>query len=341
MSLSYQKQLSALKDSEHPFAPYVRILGKGKTGSRSLEREEAHRAMDMILNGEVEDVQLGAFLMLLRVKEESAEELCGFVSAARECIAAPEDIAVDLDWSSYAGKKKQLPWFLLACLALADNGIRIFMHGSGGHTIGRLYTEDVLRDLGIDIASNWSDVERLLNACNFAFMPLSTLCAPLQRIIDFRNYLGLRSPVHTLSRLLNPLRAPCSLQSVFHPAYADTHQQAATMLGQPRAAVFKGEGGEIERKPEAVCLVKSIDQGIPSEQVWPKMVDGRQQQPETLDTALLRDIWRGDSHSDYAELAITGTMAIALSLLGKAKDQQQALALARKYWQQRDPSRLA
>ena len=78
--------------NEHPFAPFVRILGKGKTGSRALTREEARTAMGMILRGEVKEVQLGAFLMLLRVKEESAEELTGFVEAARATINAPTDI---------------------------------------------------------------------------------------------------------------------------------------------------------------------------------------------------------------------------------------------------------
>ena len=52
---------------EHPFAQYVRVLGKGKKGSRSLTEAEAYDAMSMIMAGQVEDVQLGAFLMLLRV----------------------------------------------------------------------------------------------------------------------------------------------------------------------------------------------------------------------------------------------------------------------------------
>ena len=52
---------------EHPFAEYIRILGRGKKGARSLTQDEAHRAMSMIMNDEVEPLQLGAFLMLLRV----------------------------------------------------------------------------------------------------------------------------------------------------------------------------------------------------------------------------------------------------------------------------------
>ena len=55
-------------------------------------------------------------------------------------IVAPTNIAVDLDWSSYAGKRKHLPWFILSALLLAENGIRVFMHGSDGHTAGRIYT---------------------------------------------------------------------------------------------------------------------------------------------------------------------------------------------------------
>ena len=87
---------------EHPFAQYIRILGKGKKGSRELTGDEAYAAMGMLLDGEIEDVQLGAFLMLLRYKEETAEELAGFARAVQERVQAPS-IKVDLDWPTYAG----------------------------------------------------------------------------------------------------------------------------------------------------------------------------------------------------------------------------------------------
>src|SRR6478609_5449912 len=100
--------------NEHSFAQYIRALGKGKKGSRSLTRDEARTAFSMVLNGQAEAVQVGAFLMLLRVKEESADELAGFVEAVRAYIAPPSNITADLDWSSYAGKRKHLPWFILS-----------------------------------------------------------------------------------------------------------------------------------------------------------------------------------------------------------------------------------
>lgn len=328
------------KPNEHAFAPFVRILGKGKTGSRSLTRDEARTAMRMILKSEVKDVQLGAFLMLLRVKEESADELTGFVEAARDVIAAPTDIAVDLDWSSYAGKRKHLPWFLLSALALADSGLRVFMHGASGHTKGRVYTENVLNALGIESSNTWSDVRDVLDQTNFAFMPLRALCSPLQTMIDLRNDLGLRSPVHTLVRLLNPLRAPYSLQSIFHPAYALHHQQAAANLGQLHSSVFKGEGGEIERKPEALCKAYNVHEGLLSEEAWPKLIEGRQEQPENLDIEHLRNVWRGKANDEYGELAIIGTLAIALRLFGRAKNPDEAMQLAKSYWKNRSQERL-
>ena len=117
------------KDAEHPFAQYIRIIGKGKTGARSLTYDEAYQAFSMILKNEVLDVQLGAFLMLLRVKEESVDELAGFVQATRDQLNF-QPLDVDLDWSSYAGKRKHYPWFLLAALTLAKHGYKIVMHGA-------------------------------------------------------------------------------------------------------------------------------------------------------------------------------------------------------------------
>ena len=125
----------------HPFAQYVRILGRGKSFQRSFTQAEAEAAMGMILDNAVEPEQLGAFLMLLRVKEETPEEVAGFVRAAKSRFSLPDPKPrVDLDWSSYAGKRRQLPWFLLSALVLAANGVRIFMHGTEGHTPGRVYT---------------------------------------------------------------------------------------------------------------------------------------------------------------------------------------------------------
>lgn len=110
------KPNSSQSTTEHPFAQYIRILGKGKTGTRSLDQREAQQAFDMILRGKTEPLQLGAFLMLLRVKEESPEELAGFVLACRDnMLTPPEDLLANLDWSSYAGKSTNTPGLFSPC----------------------------------------------------------------------------------------------------------------------------------------------------------------------------------------------------------------------------------
>ena len=245
--------------AEHPFAQFVRILGKGKRGARSLTREEAREAMGMLLDEKVEDTQLGAFLMLLRHKEESPEELAGFTEALRARLQAPA-LAVDIDWPTYAGKKRHLPWFLLAAKCLADNGVRIFMHGGGAHTAGRLYTEQLLEALQIPLCRNWQAAGAALDTQHLAFMPLLDWAPQLQRMIDLRNTLGLRSPIHSLARILNPLGARCGLQSIFHPGYQAVHRDASGLLGDC-AIVIKGDGGEIEVNPDSASHLSKISSG--------------------------------------------------------------------------------
>jgi anthranilate phosphoribosyltransferase len=322
---------------EHPFAPYIRILGKGKKGSRPLTQDEAYQAMKMILADEVLPVQLGAFLMLMRVKEETPEELAGFVLAARESFnLACDRTLVDLDWSSYAGKRRHLPWFLLSALLLAENGIRVFMHGSSGHSAGRLYTENMLSYLGIQYATSVDQAKQQLERYNFSYLSLEYFCPKLHEIIELRPILGLRSPVHTLVRLLNPFNAPYSIQGIFHPGYRPVHQQAAALVNQPHMAVLKGEGGETERNPDMECLVQSVHDGKLSDENWPALFARRHLKPEQLDPRQLAFIWQGHDQDEFAEASIIGTAAIALKLSGKADSQQQAHQLATDYWLRRD-----
>jgi anthranilate phosphoribosyltransferase len=327
---------------EHPFAEYVRILARGKSKSRPLSEDEAFTAMRLILAGEVEDLQLGAFLMLMRHKEETPEEVAGFVRACRESLVLPESPPqVDIDWSSYAGKRRQLPWFLLAALALAASGLRIFMHGSSGHTAGRLYTAPALEALGLPIADSLPTAAGQLAENGFAYLPLEGLNPVLHRIIGLKPLLGLRSPVHTIARMLNPFAADCLLQGVFHPGYLDIHRGAAALLEQPRMAVIRGEGGEIECRPSKPMAVKSLSGGRLQEEEWPPLLaEARQPHDEALDPGRLVALWRGKIEDEYGTAAVVGTMALALRTIGQADDPVAALEQARALWAARDMGQL-
>ena len=111
---------------EHPFAQYVRTIGRGPNLSRPLTGDEMYTAAGMILDGEVEDLQLGAFLCILRLRTEVPEEGYGFVRAVRDTLDVPADAPeVELDWPTYSGKKRQLPWFLLSAKEVAQAGHRV------------------------------------------------------------------------------------------------------------------------------------------------------------------------------------------------------------------------
>ena len=322
------------KDAEHPFAQYIRIIGKGKNGARSLTYDEAYQAFSMILKDEVLDVQLGAFLMLLRVKEESVDELTGFVQATKDQLNF-QPLHVDLDWSSYAGKRKHFPWFLLSALPLAKHGYKIVMHGASGHTINRVYTEQVLEYLGFPICQNEAEVAQQLAQRNFAYLPLDVISPILSDLIGLRNVMGLRSPIHTLARLINPFNAKATLQAIFHPAYRSSHQQTAFQLGYQNSAVIKGEGGEFERNPDAKTLICGIQNGELYEYELPKLTDNRSPAEEELDLAVFKAVWEGKINHEYGEIAVIETMGIALYTMGVVNHYDEAMVKAKALWTDR------
>ena len=324
---------------EHPFAEYIRILGKGKKGSRPLTQNEAYHAMRMILAGEVEEIQLGAFLMLMRVKEETSEELAGFVTAVRETLPKLVTVTADLDWSAYAGKRRHLPWFILSSLLLAENGIKVLMHGSASHSASRIFAQDMLPLFSLIKADSFATAEQQLQTQNFAYLSLEQICPALNRMIHLRNLMGLRSPVHTLVRLINPLNAPYSIQGIFHPGYRPVHQEAALLLNQAHMTVIKGEGGETERNPDMPCLAQSVHAGVLDEETWPALFARRHVKPESLEPRQLVQLWRGEISDEFAVASVIGTTAIALKLMARADSQESAQQLATKYWQSRDKSR--
>jgi len=322
--------------SEHPFAQYIRILGKGPNLSRPLTKDEAAAAMAMVMDRKIAPEQLGAFLCLLRVKTESPEEVAGLVTGIRSKLEIPVDMPRPMvDWASYAGKARRLPYYLLAALALSRAGISIFMHGAEDHTAGRVYTSTVLRALGVPVAANLRQAADHLEQQKFAYLTLPNWSPRLHEIMELRNILGVRSPVHTVARLVNPLQAPFVLSSVTHPPYLPVHQDGARLLGQKHMAVFKGDGGEAERRPEKPCEVWFLRDGQPEREEWPAMIQTVWEKEESLDLSRLTALWRGEDTDPNGLAAVLGSMAIVLRYSGRAATQDEALRQAAEMWQAR------
>ncbi len=326
---------------QHPFSRFVAILGRGKTKQRHLTQDEARESMEMILRGAARPEQIGAFLMLLRLKEEAPEEIAGFAEGTRATFVLPADLPrVDIDWSSYAGKRVQLPWYILTVLALVGAGYRVFMHGTESHTPGRVYTREVLERLGIPISASFDEAATHIRATGFAYVPLEVLSPVLRDLINLRPILGLRSPVHSFTRMLNPFNAPVVMQGIFHRGFMDIHAGAAQLLGEKNLAVFRGEGGEIERRPNKPTQVWTTHGAERMEvETWPAILDDGHAPPDdVMDVSRIKPIWEGTQTDAYATAAITGTMAIALKTMGKASGMDAAQALADDIWARRDKS---
>jgi len=323
----------------HPFSRFVAILGRGKTKQRNLTLEESIESMEMILRDEALPEQIGAFLMLLRLKEEAPEEIAGFTLGTRATFDLPAKMPeVDLDWSSYAGKRIQLPYFILSALTLAGSGVRVHMHGTDGHTPGRVYTEATLARLGFPIAASLSEAADHIHARNFAYTPLSVLSPTLRHLIELRPILGLRSPVHSFTRMLNPFAAPTMLQGIFHRGFMDIHSGAARILNQPRNAVFRGEGGEIERRPNKPTQVwMTHGDGDPIVEDWPALLPDGHQAPDTeMNVDGLAAVWRGEVVDAYATASVTGTLAVVLRTMARADSMAEAQNQADTLWADRD-----
>ena len=317
----------ATVEAEHPFARYVRTLGRGPGRSRALTREEARTALGMVLSGDADPVQVGAFLMLLRYRGEDPAEMAGLVEAARDCFGAglpPGCAPVALDWPSYgAGRTRGAPWFLLAALALARAGHRVLMHGSNEFTRGTPVT-DALSALGLPVCRDRAQAAGQLDAAGFAYLPLEAFCPGLDRLLRLRGLLGLRSPINTAARLLNPFDAPAGVDGVFHPPYIALHINTAALLGRGRLVVVKGGGGEAERNGAKPVTATWFDHAAGQGEVTLPALS------PTEGAGDLGETWHGGVGPGAT--TAQATIALALLALGKATDAESADRLAEDVW---------
>lgn len=315
----------------HDFAPFIRTLGRGPGRSRSLTRAEARHALGMVLRNEATGEQVGALLMLLRYRGEAADEMAGLVEAARDHLGPSWRLSrpIDLDWPSYAdGRTRGLPWYLLAALLLAKSGLRVVMHGPLAGP-GRVPLVEALRLFGVPPRTSPAAAEAALAASRFAFLPLEILSPELARLLALRGVLGLRSPLNTVGRLLDPADAAASIDGVFHPAYIALHIGAAALLGR-RITVLKGGGGEAEWTGVKPLAVNTGGE----EQVWPGL--GVAGKPESQAPGDLLALWQGSRADPAGEAAVVGTAAVALYAAGRASDPTACLERARKLWTERN-----
>jgi anthranilate phosphoribosyltransferase len=231
------------------YASLIKEMGRGARGARDLTREQAHALFAAMLDGKVPDMELGAMLIALRVKGESADEVAGFLAAMQARTAslqAPEGPRTVL-LPSFNGARKQANLMPLVAHLLAREGVPVLIFGR--HDFDSRHSPfELLSELRLHASPSLVDAETRLAGDKLAVLPLQMLNPGLNSLMALRPRLGVRNSSHSLAKLLDPFPAGRGVRvvAVTHPEYLDS--MAAALPGLTvnggRAMLMRASEGE-------------------------------------------------------------------------------------------------
>jgi anthranilate phosphoribosyltransferase len=220
---------------------YIKEIGRGKDGARSLSREQAADLMGQLLDGHISDLEIGAFCLAMRIKGETPAEMAGFIDAAQQRLHHFEGPATapTVVISSYNGSRKLPLLTPLLALLMARRGFAVLVHGSTTEG-ARVTSEQVFSAMGIAPAQRPSRLE----PGRVVYAPTEVLSPALQALLDVRRVVGLRNPAHSLVKMLKPLQGRALLVcSHTHPEYALSMTDTLSLM-QAYALLLRGTEGE-------------------------------------------------------------------------------------------------
>ncbi len=219
---------------------YIKEIGRGKDGARSLSRAQATDLMGQLLDGSVTDLEVGAFCLAMRIKGETAEEMAGFLDATHARLnRLPDNGQITVVLPSYNGARKLPLLTPLLALLLAREGLPVLVHGTATED-KRISSEAVFAALGIAA----SVPHEPLPGGSLAFVPTERLNEGLKRLLDVRRVVGLRNPAHSLVKLMNPCAGRALVVGSYtHPEYAHSMAETFALVGA-HALLLRGTEGE-------------------------------------------------------------------------------------------------
>jgi anthranilate phosphoribosyltransferase len=245
-------------------AAYIKEIGRGKEGARSLSREQAADLLGQVLDGTVSDLEVGAFCIAMRVKGETPQEMAGFLDAAHarmQRVFCDQPVVVI---PSYNGARKLPGLTTLLAALLAREGAKMAAQSSGGGfavlihgcttEASRVPTQDVYSAVFPEFSKEnqpLAGIESAQHAINLRvseqpyFLSTAQLSPALQRLLEVRRTIGLRNPAHSLVKLMNPTQRPDALivTSYTHPEYLASMTETL-QLTQQNAMLLRGTEGE-------------------------------------------------------------------------------------------------
>ncbi|MDB5572775.1 MAG: anthranilate phosphoribosyltransferase [Hyphomicrobiales bacterium] len=236
------------------------IIAKVATGA-SLTRPEAEQSFDALLSGDVTPAQMGGFLMALRVRGETVDEITGAVAAMRRKmlrVAAPAG-AIDIVGT---GGDNAGTWNVstLASILVAACGVPVAKHGNRAAS-SKSGATDILGALGVAVMLNPPAIERCLREAGLGFMAAPNHHAAMRHVGPVRVELGTRTIFNILGPLSNPAAVKRQLVGAFSGDLLRPMAEVLRNLGSERVWFVNGADGLDEITTTGPTRVVALEDG--------------------------------------------------------------------------------
>ncbi len=262
-------------------------------GGRSLTQEESAAVLSEVMSGGASEVQIAAFLIALRTKGETVQEIAGLAQAMR-AFATPVRLSRDdvLDTAGTGGGQRTFNVSTTAALIAAGAGCAVAKHGNRSAT-GLSGSADLLEALGARIDLSPEDVATCIAEVGFGFMFAPSHHQATRYVVPVRRELAVRTIFNFLGPLTNPAGARRQLIGVSDPAYLDTMAGALALLGTRHALLVSSVDGLDELSISAPTHVVEVrGEELDRYEVAPEQV--------ALSSARLEEIPGGDPDQNAA-----------------------------------------
>ena len=301
-----------------------------------LTREEAREAMNTIMSGEATPAQIGGFLVALRLKGETADEIAGCAEAMRDHVLPVHPQRDDLVDTAGTGGDGGRTFNIstAAALVAAAAGAGVAKHGNRAVSSAS-GSADVLEALGFQLELPPERIAQSIDELGFGFLFAPTHHPAMKHAAPVRKELAARTVFNVLGPLTNPAGARAQVVGVYSPDLVRTLAEVLAALGARRAFVVHGAGGIDELSPAGPNLVCEVaDGGVRTREIDPLELGVERCAPEELrggspeeNAAAIREVFAGGNGGRREAILLNAAGAIAAG--GHAKDLQEGYELAR------------
>ena len=216
------------------------------TERNDLTAEESVAAMNEIMGGEATPAQVAAFIVALRMKGETPEEIAGCARVMREKAQRIDPGTSEFDIVDTCGTggdgRHTFNISTAAALVTAGAGVTVAKHGNRAVS-SKSGSADVLKDLGVNIQADVPSVEKCLREVRIGFLFAPLMHGAMKHAIGPRREIGVRTVFNILGPLTNPAGAKCQVLGVYDPALVPVMANVLRNLGSKRCLIVHGEDG--------------------------------------------------------------------------------------------------